>query len=261
MLLSACALDSGASDPPVTPDTTIPSTLRVSVMVAENQDASDGVYGSSDVTVQFSTNEITTPPNTVIFTHGEEMQCLFNNQRTQPIPLGGASDYRLHVRMGSIPITYECDYLYTQNGTPESSRIFNFTNAPMLLSPLLVRPITNPASIEVSYIPGNPTPLASPCMVQATANESAPASNGGTIASVTGGTEQQSGSIPNRSVYTKGLNISTFVSGGTGNVVMTRTCTPCKFDHHNSADDRNQVFDAVDVTYTTTASDEVTWVL
>jgi len=98
-------------------------------------------------------------------------------------------------------------------------------------------------------------------MVQATANESAPASNGGTIASVTGGTEQQSGSIPNRSVYTKGLNISTFVSGGTGSVVMSRTCTPCKFDHHNSADDMSQKFDAVDVTYTTTASDEVTWVL
>ena len=68
------ARSAGAADPPVTPDTTIPSTLQVKVTIAEDQDASDGVKGKSVITLGFSTNEIA-ETNTVIFTHGEWISC------------------------------------------------------------------------------------------------------------------------------------------------------------------------------------------
>src|SRR5207247_4575932 len=60
IVLNACA--SGSSDPPVTPDTTIPSTLQVTASIAEDQDASDGAHGKSVITLGFSTNE-TIPPS------------------------------------------------------------------------------------------------------------------------------------------------------------------------------------------------------
>lgn len=266
LLLNACALDgaSDPSDPPgwcpasapiqVTPDTYIPSTLRVCVMVTENQDASDGMYGSSDVTVQFYTNEITNPPNTVIFpSNGEDrIECLFNGVQTTT-NLGNAPDYHFHVRMNTIPISYECNYLQPQESPV---RIFQFTDSQLSLSPALVRPVTNASSIEVSYIPGSDITNASTCMLRTTANENA--SNGSALNTVTGATEPQSGNLPSRSIYTNGPNVTGFT--GPGNIVMTRTCTPVQSDNHNSLDDQSQIFDAVNVTYTSTASSEVTWV-
>jgi hypothetical protein len=56
LALNACAPLAGAD--PVVPDTYVPPTLQVIVTINEEQEASDGKYGSSTVTLQFITNEI-----------------------------------------------------------------------------------------------------------------------------------------------------------------------------------------------------------
>src|SRR5438477_10885222 len=89
IVLHACT--SGGSDPPVTPDTTIPSTLQVTATIAENQDASDGAHGMSVITLGFNTNE-TIPPSQVIFINGESVSCK-NNNHTNSITLGNFASY------------------------------------------------------------------------------------------------------------------------------------------------------------------------
>jgi hypothetical protein len=53
IILTACASETGSSDPPVTPDTTIPSSLLVNVTIAEDQEASDGTNAVSVITLGF----------------------------------------------------------------------------------------------------------------------------------------------------------------------------------------------------------------
>jgi len=244
MISSACALDS-ASDPVVTPDTTIPSTLKVTVTVTEDQDASDGKYGSSNVTLQFETDEIA-ESNTVIFTHGERIRCFFNNPQGNnqqgTTVLGDAANYSFHVTIPAIPLTYACDYIQSQNSNPVL--IFNITGSQNQLSPVLMRPVGNHGNFKVSYNPGFDITNSSTCKVQVIAN----APN----ASITGSTIPQNGNI-----YT-GPDVSTL--SGLGNILMTRTCTPITFNNDNDADDNGSTFDAVNVTYTSTASYEVSWV-
>jgi len=216
----------------------------VIVTVVEDQDASGGKYGSSDVTLQFSTNEIT-EPNTAIFTHGEKIYCYFNNQQ-RTFALGSAATYSFHVAISFYPPTYKCDYHYFLKGKSEPpATIFSFHAAQKPLSPVLLRPVdNNNPNFKVSYNPGNPNPNVNKCTVQVTANTP----NG----NVMGDKVPQGGNI-----YT-GPDISAL--NGLGNIVMTRTCTPISFNHHNSANDHSSIFDAVTVTYTSTASYEVTWV-
>lgn len=243
VLLNACALDA-PSDPVVTPDITVPSTLKVTVTITEDQDASDGVYGSSDVMVQFSTTEIA-ESNTVIFTHGERIHCSFNNPQGNnqqgTMALGNAANYSFHVAIPSIPLRYECDYLHSQNSSPVL--IFNFTGSQNPLSPVLVRPVGNNSNFRVRYTPGPDITNASNCKVQVTAT--APNT------SVMGDFTSQNGNI-----YTgpdvRGLS-------GQGNIAMTRICTPVTFSNDNDADDNGLTFNLVNVTYKSTASSEVTW--
>ena len=254
VLLNACALDAiadppdppgGCTTPPstsVNPDTTVPPTLKVKVCVMEDQDASDGTYGSSDVTVWFETNEIS-QGNTVVFTHREQMNCFFNNV-SKTINLGTAASYPVdHLRMDTIPITYRCDYLYPGG----SEQIFSFTSPTSSLGPSLLRPVSSPSTnFKVNYTPGDTSPP-SPCTVQVTANDP----NG---ISVVGNTVSQAGDV-----YTGGTGVSTL--HGPGNIEMTRSCTPTDFDRHNAADDTSPgAFDAVTVTYISKASSEVTWI-
>lgn len=238
MLLSACALDSASADPVVTPDITVPSTLKVLVTVTEDQDASDGVYGSSDIKLTFETNEIS-ETNTVIFTHGESIRCILNG-RVGTMTLGNATDYSFHVDISANPTSYSCDYFYPGG----SENIFSFTGPQNPLSPALVSPVGNIPNFKVRYIPGQTIPLSSTCTVQVTAN----APN----ASVMGNSTSENGNI-----YTgpdvRGLS-------GSGNILMTRSCLPYNFDHHNAADDIGPHFDAVNVTYVSKASSEVTWI-
>src|SRR5437588_12929516 len=63
-----------AADPPmqVTPDTTDPSTLKVAVTIDDDQNATDGKVG---ITMQFATDEISTPTNFIQLIPGESVSC------------------------------------------------------------------------------------------------------------------------------------------------------------------------------------------
>jgi len=215
--------------------------LQVTASIAEDQEASDGKYGSSGVTLQFSTNEIA-EANTVIFTHGEKIYCFFNNQQ-RTFVLGNATSYSFHVAIPNNPFTYKCDYHYSLNGNLKSSNIFIFNSPQKPLAPVLQRPVGNNSNFKVSYYPGNPSPNTKTCTVQVTAN----APNG----TVTGDTVSQG-----ENMYT-GPDVSSL--SGLGNIVMTRICIPVSFNHQNSANDHSSVFDVVNVTFTSTASYEVSW--
>ncbi len=246
IVLNACT--SGSSDPPVTPDTTIPPTLHVIVTINEDQEASDGKYGSSGVTLQFSTNEIA-ETNTVIFTHGEKIYCFFNGQQ-RTFTLSNATSYSFHVAISSLPFTYKCDYHYSVNGNLHSSNIFIFNSPQKPLAPVLQRPVGNNSNFKVSYNPGNPSPNTKTCTVQVTAN--APSGT------VTGDTVSQG-----ENIYT-GPDASSL--SGLGNIVMTRTCIPINIAHNNNSNNAadcgctpGTTFPVVNVTYTSTASYEVSW--
>jgi hypothetical protein len=202
------------------------------------------MYGSSEVTLQFSTNEIT-EANTVIFTHGETLYCYFNNHQ-RSFALGSATSYSFHVAIPSLPFTYKCNYHYFQNGHPEAGNIFIFNSPHSPLLPVLHRPVGNNSNFMVKYQPGNPSPVVNTCTVQVTAN----APNG----NVNGDTVSQDGNT-----YT-GPDVSSL--NGLGNIVMTRTCTPIHIV--NNSDEcgcpPGTKFAAVNVTYTSTASYEVSWV-
>jgi len=240
ILFNACASASGSSDPPVTPDTTIPATLQVTASIAEDQEASDGAHGMSIITLGFSTNE-TIPPSQVIFINGESVSCKNDNQNNT-ITLGNFTSYWFRV---AIPYnsSYICYYHYFLNGQKKSATIFTVHAAQHPLSPVLKRPANG--NIQVHYIPGPEITNSSNCTVQVTANAPNQSASGDTV--------PQKGDI-----YTGpdagGLN-------GLGDIVMTRSCTPVNI--HNNTDEcacpPGTAFAAVNVTYTSTASYEVSW--
>jgi len=236
IVLNACS--SGGSDPPVTPDTTIPSTLQVTVTIAEDQEASDGLNGKSVITLGFSTNEIA-ETNTVIFTHGENVHC-----NGSIMTLGNFTNYwsRVAIPYGFL---YTCVYHYFLHNDPHSPQIatiFSFHAAQHPLSPVLHRPVSG--NFQVQYTPGPTITHSSNCTVQVTANAPNQSASGDTV--------PQSGSTYTGS-DASGLN-------GLGNIVMTRSCIPISYNHDNDADDTGLTFAAVNVTYTSTASYEVSWV-
>lgn len=242
IVLNACS--SGGSDPPVTPDTTIPSTLHVTVTIAEDQDASDGAHGMSVITLGFTTNE-TIPPSQVIFINGESVNC---NGST--ITLGNFTNYwsRVAIPYGFL---YTCVYHYFLHNDPHSPQIatiFSFHAAQYPLSPVLQRPVGN-SNFKVHYNPGSPNPNVNTCTVQVTANAPNQSASGDTV--------PQSGSTYTGS-DASGLN-------GMGNIVMIRSCIPFTINPHNAPEcqcngsPKAFDFDAVNVTYTSTASYEVSW--
>jgi hypothetical protein len=247
IILDACS--SGASDPPVTPDTTIPSTLQVNVTIAEDQDASDGAYGKSVITLGFNTNE-TIPPSQVIFVNGESVSCK-NNNHNNSITLGNFASYWFRV---AIPYNswYTCDYHYFLKGKPESANIFSFHAAKYPLSPVLLRPVNG--NFQVRYTPGPTITNSSNCTVQVTAN----APNG----IVTGNTTSQNTTSQVEKIYSGEADVSSL--NGLGNIVMIRSCIPFNINPHNAPECQCygsiSKFDAVKVTYTSTASYEVSWV-
>ncbi len=231
-IINACGFDT-PGDPPVTPDTTIPSTLKVTVTITEDQEASDV---KSVVTLSFSTNEIK-EDNTVIFTHGESVNC---NGIT--IDLGSAVSYS--VRM-NIPPVYTCDY-HLNNNKP--ALIFSVPKRSRL-SPVLHEPVGDNPNFKVTY---NPDKNASDCQVKVDAIAG--------TSTISGDTVPENGNI-----YT-GPDVRAL--SGSGNIMMTRTCVPPQYnyDHQNKANDGCQcngpppsTFDKINLTYTSTATYEVTW--
>jgi hypothetical protein len=233
------ARSAGASDPTVTPDITIPSTLKVKVTIAEDQDASDGAKGKSVITLGFSTNEIS-ETNTVIFTHGEWISC--NGSK---MTLGNATNYWFRV---DIPYNswYTCDYHYFLNGQSTPTNIFSVHAAQDPLSPVLLRSVSG--NFQVHYTSSQAITDASTCTVQVTATAPNQSTSGDPL--------PQKGDTYAGS-DASGLN-------GLGNIMMERSCVPINFDYHNAVGDCQcngspTKFDAVNVMYTSTASYEVLW--
>jgi hypothetical protein len=135
------------------------------------------------------------------------------------------------------------------NGTLKSSNIFIFNSPQKPLAPIMQRPVGNNSNFKVSYNPGNPSPNTKTCTVQATAN----APNG----TVTGDTVSQG-----ENIYT-GPDVSSL--SGLGNIVMTRACIPINIVNHINPGAEcgcplDTRFASVNVTFTSTASYEVSWV-
>ena len=158
--------------------------------------------------------------------------------------LTNLTSYAFHIAIPNNPFTYKCDYHYSLNSTPERSNIFMFNSPQKPLLPVLQRPVDN-SNFKVSYNPGNPSPNVKSCMVQV--NAIAP--NG----TVNGNNTSQNGTT-----YSGGVGVGGLM--GLGNIMMTRVCTPVYFNHNNSANDHSSIFDLVNVTFTSTASYEVSWV-
>lgn len=222
LVLNACILDP-FGDPPgaVTPDTTIPSTLQVTVNINEDQNASDA---KSKVTLQFKTNEIK-EDNYVIFTHGERVNC-----NGIMIALGDSPIYWVRI---NIPPVYTCSYLW--NGV--YYRIFSEPSRDKL-KPELITPVGDNPSYEVRYHPDEPDRR---CPIQVVASDSLQNINGLPVPD-------------NQNIYV-GPDVRSL--RGTGSLVMTRTCVPRL--NVNNPDDNHRVFNRVSLTYTSTATLSVTW--
>jgi hypothetical protein len=219
-VLNACS--SGGSDPPVTPDTTIPSTLQVTVSIAEDQDASDGM---SKITLAFSTNEIL-EANNAIFIHGESFKC-----NSILVHLGNAVSYWVRI---PVPKMYICNYIWHGQSFPIIA-----VHKRSHLSPEVHVPIVNP--FRVNY---HPDSIQLSCPIQGVASDAANNITGPSVAS-------------DGNTYTgTGTDVSTL--NGAGNIVMTRTCYWHLSDGNTG--DNGTDFDTVNITYQSTASDEVSWV-
>jgi hypothetical protein len=231
----------------------------VIVTINEDQDASDGTGGSSTVTLQFLTNEIQGPDNFVTF-GAENVVCngvklLLNNYGTS------VTTFSIHLKIPSTTSPgYTCTYDYPLNGETKSALIFT---QPVLsqLMPILLKPIPSSSNISISYNPDNNPPN---CQVQATAN--AP---GGTATGPSEVEENNKFIYPDPKFGT--LNVGSL--SGLGNISMTRTCVPPSnnFNNQNKNDDAGTGcqcngssaaagFDKLSLTYTSTATYEVSWV-
>lgn len=243
LMLIVSAFAHGAADP-VTPDITVPSTLQVTVTIAEDQDASDGTHGKSVITLGFDTNEVI-PPETAIFTHRESVNC---NGST--MVLGSATSYWFRV---AIPYNswYTCSYHYFPQNNPHSSQtatIFSVHAGQDPLSPVLLRPVSG--NFQVHYTSSQAITNASTCTVQVTANAPNQSTSGDTV--------------PQKGNMYIGSDAGSL--NGLGNIVMKRSCVPINFNNHNPVSNAEcpcngspPPFDAVNVTYTSTASYEVSW--
>jgi hypothetical protein len=215
---------------------------------------SSRVHGSSTVSLQFITNE-TSGNNFVTFdSNGQEyVKC-----NGIYLYLGGygtsVTTFSIHMIIpNNNPPEYKCIYYYPLKGKTEPITIFT---VPVLsqLMPKLHRPVPSSSDISVSYNPDNNRP---DCQVQVTAN-----SPGG---SATGNSVPEDGGIY-PGTNNGSLNVGSL--SGLGDLVMTRTCIPPQdtYDHHHANDDGCQcngnllIFDKLDLTYTSIASSEVSWV-
>jgi hypothetical protein len=112
LVLSSCAGLAVAADPPpkVTPDTTNPSTLRVTVTIDDDENATDGKVG---ITMQFATDEIK-DANYIEFAKGEKVLCnsvqlAFNDPNyTARVSKANQKNFRCEYKWngGSYPIIF-----------------------------------------------------------------------------------------------------------------------------------------------------------
>ena len=210
----------------VIPDTTDPSTLKVTVAIDDDQNATDEKVG---FTMQFATNEIA-GANFIEFTHGESVSCnntplTFNSPNyTARVPRPGAGGF------------FNC--IYTRNGQP-----YPFMHLPVrsnLMPPPLS--IQNP-NFDITYIPDAALPL---CPMNATLSDSSMKISDDFM-------ESRSGRFPT----------STTALSGVGSLILTRTCMTNERGIQTASDTVDShaanPLDSVDITYTSTYRLYETW--
>lgn len=229
---------------PVVPDTYVPPTLQVMVTINEVQDASNGKYGSSTVNLQFMTNEII-PSEFVTFGNQEYVVCNGINLNLGSFG-SSVTTFSVHMIIPNNPQGYICIYHYPVKGGAKYITIFT---QPVLsqLMPKLQRPVPSSSDISVSYNYDKNQP---DCQVQVTAIAPNGSATGNSVA-------EDEGIYP-------GLNGGSLNVGslsGLGNIVMTRTCTQNNVTNTDECScPPGTTFPLVKVTYTSTASYEVSWV-
>jgi hypothetical protein len=223
-LLSACSDIPGTTPSlqAITPDDTSAGTLKVTVGITEDQDATDG---KSMLTLQFRTNVIE-EANYVIFAHKETIIC---NGTT--LKLGDTQMYNLNVaRVGR----YACSYTGYSKGIGQL--------APLTVISALERSTLAPYNLMVSNKRGytiNYVPDASgyACPITTEAHDANNVISGPNSSSDLG-------------VY-RGPDTSSLT--GSGTILLRRTCS---WTLHGPSD---TPFDTINLTYQSTANYAVTW--
>ena len=232
MILSSCA-GLAAADPlpiKVTPDTTDPSTLKVTVTIDDDQNTTDEKVG---ITMQFATDEITDPKNYIQFMHGEEVSCngvqlMFNDPNyTARVPRPPTGEF------------FNC--IYTRNG--QSYQFMHLPARTELNPPPLLNGNLQDSNFDIHYTPDAALP---PCKMNVTLRDSS-------MTNSNDFTESRSG------VYMTSI---TSLSG-VGSLILTRTC----FTHlkgiqtaSDTVDPHAAIpLDSVDITYNSTYRLYETW--
>lgn len=230
LVLSSCASVLAADPPPppqVTPDTTDASTLKVTVTINDDQNATDGKVA---ISLQFATNEIR-DPNFIEFTNGEEVSC--NGVRLN----FNSPNYT--TRIGAQNERFTCVYV-RQGRTYSISEMERPLLKPYLdhntdHNPLLLHYKAD--SRRLGY-----------CQMQVDTSDAHSANASDKF------TEGSSGS---RQVNQGSLS-------GVGSLILTRTCSPPITGHATPSDtvDKNAAtpFGMVAITYTSIARIFVTWI-
>lgn len=224
-ILSACYVPLGppslTPDPPsmgVTPINTSANTLMVTMLIDENQDATDG---TSNITLSFRTRAIE-EDNFAIFDDQEQVTC---NGVTHKLKDSPSYTFKVKVAEGG----YTCTYTGNAPGVGQLAAVRMISiRARSNLSPQ--RPSVNSQGYKISYTHD----ANSGCSIIAQAID-------GTNYILTGGSEPSTNGVyigPN----TAGLN-------GTGEILLTRACTP----------KLSSPFSSLNFTYRSTASVEVAW--
>ena len=222
-----------AADPSpikVTPDTTDPSTLKVTVTINDDQNATDWRVG---ITMQFATDEISDPKNYIQFIHGEEVFCngvqlMFNDPNyTARVTRPGAGGF------------FTC--IYMRNG--HSYQFMRLPARTDLNPPLLMNTDLNNPNFDIHY---NADKTLAPCGMHVDLSD-----NHSTISKDF--TESRSG------VYT------TSITGlsGVGSLTLKRMCQAHPRGIQTASDTVDPhaaiPLDRVDITYTSTYMLCETW--
>jgi hypothetical protein len=227
LLMPACSIEM-TPDPPsplaVTPADTSPAALDVTVVISEDQDATDKM---TDITLSFSTIAIE-ELNYVLFDDAnEEAVCNGAHQ-----PLGKLQKYTLHVPRGHYICTYSGNIEDKNGNSKPLLPVQMFDVAPRSkLSPQ--PPVITSNGFSVRYTP-DPDDQ---CTVVGKATDKA------NDPPVSGKPEQG-----NEGVYS---GPSTSSLHGTGDLFVIRTCRWQQY--------QPTAFANMDVTYISQASVEVTW--
>lgn len=225
-ILSACDAPLGlastlSSIPPslgVTPIDTSAGTLMVTMVIEENQDATDG---TSNITLSFRTHAIE-DDNFAIFDDHEQVTC---NGVTLKLKDSPSYTFKVKVAAGG----YTCTYTGNVSGVGQLAAV-QLISIPARSNLSPQHPSVNSQGYKISYTPDTNAG----CSIIAKAID-------GSNYTLTGGSEPSTNGVyigPN----TAGLN-------GTGEILLTRTCSP----------KLSNPFSSLDFTYRSTASVEVTW--